>query len=308
MSAKLNLLPCPFSKGSATLLSNRIACDCCLCDMARHNGASDAELAAAWNRRASSPAAVPEGALPPLPKFMRSHIERAINEAENPKGMSLHDGMARLNVGYLRRLLILADATHARAAVEADRAQRPENLDHLIALKHIKSMAAAGHSHDAIYDQACSAIEADRAQQGEPVASIEEDLRFQCQLYHYVAARMKLWQGTATEAEATDAFRELIAHIDSKIGSRRAAPVPDPTAGEVEKAGEIARIKDQRDRLLAFIQNAGVSSGVCCCGDSMERHGNPMDSGHNPVDMWDHGVACWTEEIAESDNTAAGKS
>lgn len=66
-----------------------------------------------------------------------------------------------------------------------------------------------------------------------------------------------------------------------------------------------ARYKEQRDRMLQFMQNADVRSGVCCCGDDIERHGNPMDCGHSPVDMWDHSVLCWAEEIRKSDELAA---
>lgn len=78
-------------------------------------------------------------------------------------------------------------------------------------------------------------------------------------------------------------------------------------------AGEIARTeraaapadiattyKAQRDNLLAFIQNAPVSSGVCCCGDSMEKHYSPD---HSAVDMWDHSVRCYAEEFAKFDTT-----
>jgi hypothetical protein len=59
--------------------------------------------------------------------------------------------------------------------------------------------------------------------------------------------------------------------------------------------------KKQRDELLAFMQGAPVSSGVCCCGDSMENHASPMICGHSPVDMWDNAVNSWTEQIAKFD-------
>lgn len=59
--------------------------------------------------------------------------------------------------------------------------------------------------------------------------------------------------------------------------------------------------KRQRDNLLAFIQHADVSSGVCCCGNSMDKHG--MWDGHNPVDMWDHSVLCYTEEFESFDKS-----
>lgn len=59
--------------------------------------------------------------------------------------------------------------------------------------------------------------------------------------------------------------------------------------------------KAQRDYLLEFIKNAQVSSGVCCCGDDMAKHANPMHCGHNPVDTWDHAVICVTDDIAKFD-------
>lgn len=65
--------------------------------------------------------------------------------------------------------------------------------------------------------------------------------------------------------------------------------------------GQAAHYKAQRDSLLEFIKNAPVSSGVCCCGDDMEKHGNPMYCGHNPVDMWDHSVRCYVEDIEAAD-------
>lgn len=43
-------------------------------------------------------------------------------------------------------------------------------------------------------------------------------------------------------------------------------------------------------KLLDFIARAPVSSGVCCCGDTIDGHASPMICGHSPVDMWDHAV------------------
>lgn len=42
------------------------------------------------------------------------------------------------------------------------------------------------------------------------------------------------------------------------------------------------------EQLTNFIKHAQVSSGICCCGDSMEGHPSPMTCGHSPVDMWDY--------------------
>lgn len=43
-----------------------------------------------------------------IPDSMRRTIEQAIHQAVNPTGMSVHDGMVRLPVDYVQRLLTLA--------------------------------------------------------------------------------------------------------------------------------------------------------------------------------------------------------
>lgn len=89
----------------------------------------------AWNRRApaAAPAPVAASELPPLPTFMRAHIERAINEAEQTRGFGVHDGMARLNVGYLKRIYGLADAAaQLHAAAAAPIVQPDDRLDDVL--------------------------------------------------------------------------------------------------------------------------------------------------------------------------------
>lgn len=61
--------------------------------------------------------------------------------------------------------------------------------------------------------------------------------------------------------------------------------------------------KSQRDELLAFVQGAQVSSGICCCGDDMDRHPSPLYCGHNPVDMWEHSLLCYVEQFADFDKS-----
>jgi hypothetical protein len=31
-------------------------------------------------------------------------------------------------------------------------------------------------------------------------------------------------------------------------------------------------------------ENCSIEEGVCCCGDNMEGHSDPMNCGHSPVD------------------------
>lgn len=56
-------------------------------------------------------------------------------------------------------------------------------------------------------------------------------------------------------------------------------------------AALIAAAPELLEALLACagaLEQADTSEGFCCCGDSMERHGNPMDCGHSPVDAGDY--------------------
>lgn len=39
---------------------------------------------------------------------------------------------------------------------------------------------------------------------------------------------------------------------------------------------------------VAHADEHGLQSGVCCCGDSMDRHSSPMDCGHSPVDSGEY--------------------
>ena len=48
-----------------------------------------------------------------------------------------------------------------------------------------------------------------------------------------------------------------------------------------------AKLAKAVERLEAWLEVAArcsIEEGVCCCGDNMENHTNPMDCGHSPVD------------------------
>lgn len=38
----------------------------------------------------------------------------------------------------------------------------------------------------------------------------------------------------------------------------------------------------------ASIEHADMSDGVCCCGDNMDGHADPMSCGHSPTDMGEY--------------------
>lgn len=58
--------------------------------------------------------------------------------------------------------------------------------------------------------------------------------------------------------------------------------------------------------LMHLADEFGIQSGVCCCGDDMKRHGNPMDCGHSPVDSGEYYTASAIEEARKA-LSAAGQ-
>jgi len=59
-------------------------------------------------------------------------------------------------------------------------------------------------------------------------------------------------------------------------------------ASASELKHEIAGLKDRIAELEEFIQTVPASTGVCCCGDQMDRHS--VTSNHAPVDLWEVAV------------------
>lgn len=58
----------------------------------------------------------------------------------------------------------------------------------------------------------------------------------------------------------------------------------------------VQRMAASMKLLIETIQQSDTSQGYCCCGDSIEKHSNPMYCGHSPVDMGDYYAAKAVEE------------
>lgn len=57
--------------------------------------------------------------------------------------------------------------------------------------------------------------------------------------------------------------------------------------------------------IVEAIQSAWTNGrGVCCCGEDMERHSDPMWCGHMPVDSFDY----YTQELFQEMSKLTGKS
>jgi hypothetical protein len=71
----------------------------------------------------------PEQAIVPFPSFMRKRIEEAIDNAINPKGMSVHDGKATVYASDLQRMIAVIDLAPTLKAELAKPWQEPKLSD-----------------------------------------------------------------------------------------------------------------------------------------------------------------------------------
>lgn len=61
------------------------------------------------------------------------------------------------------------------------------------------------------------------------------------------------------------------------------------------------KLLDKYKAFLEFVKTAQVQSGVCCCGDNMANHPEPMSCGHMAVDQWDYSLKLWCEELENAE-------
>jgi hypothetical protein len=86
--------------------------------------------------------------------FIRS-LERAIAEAENPSGMSAHDGKARIDSSHLRRVLATI------RALQAEQGSLRKHIDRMASRSPEPALVAAAE-RETKYLKAYELLEADR--------------------------------------------------------------------------------------------------------------------------------------------------
>ena len=59
--------------------------------------------------------------------------------------------------------------------------------------------------------------------------------------------------------------------------------------------------------LVDMLGNCSVESGVCCCGDDMRSHADPMNCGHSPVDSGAYAALSLYERAVEVLAKATGE-
>lgn len=83
---------------------------------------------------------------------------------------------------------------------------------------------------------------------------------------------------------------EQLAEKDAELINYKRATDLAYKGSEQDTLDKLAAAQAREQQLRKLIENAPVSSGVCCCGDSMDSHQDPMVCGHSPVDQWDWAV------------------
>lgn len=100
----------------------------------------------------------------------------------------------------------------------------------------------------------------------------------------------------AAEIARRDIEIDRLTHRCAEWEAKAATWMASPEAaqrldGYRELGQRAARAEQQRDELLAALKDmiewfdgADHEDGYCCCGDRMDTHAVPMESGHEPVD------------------------
>lgn len=100
-----------------------------------------------------------------------------------------------------------------------------------------------------------------------------------------------VWTALQNSERSYATVSRLVAKLEEKLDEERA-----------EFKRELLALKVAASRMYKFVEwvkNAPVSSGVCCCGDSMTNHNGE----HTAVDMWDNGLTGWITELHDDNRT-----
>ena len=62
----------------------------------------------------------------------------------------------------------------------------------------------------------------------------------------------------------------------------------------------VAELVESLTRAVAIIEHCDVTEGVCCCGDNMDTHAEPMSCGHSPVDHGSYTASQWLDEARDA--------
>ena len=73
------------------------------------------------------------------------------------------------------------------------------------------------------------------------------------------------------------------AATDCAMALLKCEPVP-PTLSAAMQLPEVRAMVSQLEAWLEVAKHCSITEGVCCCGDDMKGHADPMDCGHTSTD------------------------
>lgn len=141
--------------------------------------------------------------------------------------------------------------------------------------------------------QRCRELEADLAEQADLLKETSKQRDFLDRLQSDECFRRE-----KAEAER-DALARRCRELESSLQKAAFKQQADESAYSVvvqQNDALRAEVEGLR-QFVDFVRHAPVSSGVCCCGDNMANHPEPMNCGHSPVDEWDHALLGWLKEL-----------
>lgn len=87
----------------------------------------------------------------------------------------------------------------------------------------------------------------------------------------------------------TDAAAQFLALMIEEIHNTKIAPLQaelkrHTTLSAAMEMPEVKALVSQLEAWLEVAKHCSITEGVCCCGDNMKGHADPMDCGHTPTD------------------------
>lgn len=129
--------------------------------------------------------------------------------------------------------------------------------------------------------------------------------------YHLIAKLLKALEPFASTT-ITDSGQ--IIGLMREDFKRASSVITEARAAIAKATGEDARLIAAAPELLCLVRglvdmigNCSVESGVCCCGDDMRSHADPMNCGHSPVDSGAYAALSLYERAVEVLAKATGE-
>lgn len=93
---------------------------------------------------------------------------------------------------------------------------------------------------------------------------------------------------SAGQAQTEDQQRMALLSASVSASTQTIKTLIDRNCGMQAEISRLAECNEHLVRALLMcmgsLERANTAEGVCCCGDSMAGHANPMDCGHSEVD------------------------